>query len=205
MRIGFWGSKKKATKHVSQETIVLNGKHFSYILTKNPKARYLRISVKHTGALHVTSPLRLPQEKIEHFILEKESWILPKIDYFKSLPKQPTPQESKEDYLLFREKARLLVHNKITTLNADYNFSYNNVRIKNHSTLWGSCSRKGNLNFNYRIVHLDEKFVNYIVVHELCHLQEFNHSTRFWDLVAKVIPDHKTIRKELRLLGITSK
>jgi predicted metal-dependent hydrolase len=205
MRIGFWGSKKTISKHVSQESIMLGNKLLSYTLTRNPKARHLRISIKYAGALHVTSPLRLSQEKIEHFILEKESWILPKIDYFKSLPKQPTPQESQVDYETHKEQARILVHKKIASLNAHYNFSYNTIRIKNHSTLWGSCSRKRNLNFNYRIVYLKEKFVDYIIVHELCHLQEFNHSSDFWELVAKVIPNHKAIRKELRILGIQSK
>jgi len=63
---------------------------------------------------------------------------------------------------------------------------------------WGSCSVSGNLNFNYKLIHLPEDIAEYIVAHELCHLAEFNHSKKFWELVSKTIPDHKLRRKRLK-------
>ncbi|MFA5730367.1 MAG: M48 family metallopeptidase [Candidatus Paceibacterota bacterium] len=64
--------------------------------------------------------------------------------------------------------------------------------------------RKGNLNFNYKIALLPERLADYIIVHELCHLKEVNHSQKFWNLVAKMMPDYLEIRNELKKSGIKS-
>ena len=79
---------------------------------------------------------------------------------------------------------------------------FNKINIKNQKTRWGSCSKKGNLNFNYKIALLPQHLADYIIVHELCHLGEFNHSRSFWNLVAKVFPEYLGIRNELRRSGI---
>jgi predicted metal-dependent hydrolase len=102
------------------------------------------------------------------------------------------------NYLKYKESAVILVKNKLEYFNQFYNYKYNRVTIKNQKTRWGSCSKKGNLNFNYKIVLLSQKQIDYIIVHELCHLKEFNHSQRFWDLVALTILDYKEIRSSLR-------
>lgn len=64
--------------------------------------------------------------------------------------------------------------------------------------MWGSCSKKGNLNFNWRLIQLPPELADYVIVHELCHLKELNHSQRFWDLVGQAIPDYKERRQALR-------
>lgn len=97
-----------------------------------------------------------------------------------------------------REAARALVHARLEYFNQYYNFSYNKVAIRNQKTRWGSCSSKGNLNFSVRILTLPPDAQDYLIVHELCHLKEFNHSSRFWDLVAEQVPDYKRIRHMLR-------
>ncbi|MBY0328537.1 M48 family metallopeptidase [Patescibacteria group bacterium] len=97
-----------------------------------------------------------------------------------------------------RETARVLVHARLEHFNQYYHFSYNKVAIRNQKTRWGSCSSKGNLNFSVRILTLAPDEQDYLIVHELCHLKEFNHSSRFWDLVAEQIPDYKRIRQILR-------
>ena len=100
-------------------------------------------------------------------------------------------------------KALLIIKDRIEYFNTIYNFKWNRIVIRNQKTRWGSCSKKGNLNFNYKIALLPPKSADYIIVHELCHLGEFNHSQKFWDLVAKTIPDYKEIRKDLRKNGHT--
>lgn len=96
-----------------------------------------------------------------------------------------------------KEIARVVVQQKLIQFNQYYGFKYERVAIRNQRSRWGSCSKKGNLNFHYRIAFLPEKFLDYVVVHELCHLKEFNHSKNFWALVEKTIPDHVVVRREL--------
>ena len=102
-----------------------------------------------------------------------------------------------------KERALLIVKDRIEYFNTFYNFKWNRIVIRNQKTRWGSCSKKGNLNFNYKIALLPPKSADYIIVHELCHLGEFNHSQKFWDLVGETIPDYKAIRKDLRKNGQT--
>jgi predicted metal-dependent hydrolase len=83
-----------------------------------------------------------------------------------------------------------------------YGFKYNRVSIKNQKTRWGSCSKKGNLNFNYKIFLLSPDMRDYIIVHELCHLKELNHSRKFWTLVEEIVPDYRIARKALKKQGL---
>jgi predicted metal-dependent hydrolase len=101
-------------------------------------------------------------------------------------------------YIEHKEAARALVHARLEALNAHYGFAYNRVAIKDARSRWGSCSQKKNLNFNYRLVFLPAHLVDYIVVHELCHLKEFNHGPSFWTLVAEVVPEYKACIRELK-------
>lgn len=102
------------------------------------------------------------------------------------------------NYIKYKKDAIILVKERLEYFNQFYNYKYGRVAIRNQKTRWGSCSKKGNLNFNYKIVLLTPKQADYIIVHELCHLKEFNHSQRFWDLVAKAVPDYKEVRHSLR-------
>ncbi len=104
---------------------------------------------------------------------------------------------SRVKYKKHKEAARAFVHAKLEFFNRHYGFSYHSVAIRNQRSRWGSCSKKGNLNFNYRLIELPEHLADAVIVHELCHLKEFNHSKAFWDLVGETIPDHKGRRKKL--------
>jgi len=98
----------------------------------------------------------------------------------------------------YKELAINLADNRIKYFNSFYNFKINKVRIKNQKSRWGSCSKKRNLNFNYKIIYLKPKLADYLIVHELCHLGELNHSRRFWALVKKTIPDYRKVNREMR-------
>ncbi|MFA7088069.1 MAG: M48 family metallopeptidase [Patescibacteria group bacterium] len=108
------------------------------------------------------------------------------------------PKRNRPEYLARKEEARLMIANRLEELNRYYNFKYGRISIRDQRTRWGSCSKKGNLNFNYRLMNLPERVRDYVIVHELCHLKEFNHSSRFWDLVSAALPDYRELRKILK-------
>jgi predicted metal-dependent hydrolase len=109
-------------------------------------------------------------------------------------------RNTKFNYKKYKEHSLYLIHQKIIHFNTHYNFKINKVFIKNQKTRWGSCSTKGNLNFNYKVALIPEHLTDYVVVHEICHLGQFNHSPKFWALVAQTIPDYKKRRRELKKL-----
>lgn len=100
-------------------------------------------------------------------------------------------------YLTHKEEARELVLARLTHFNQYYNFTYKRVAIRNQRRCWGSCTSLKNLNFSYRLLFLPPELLDYIIVHELCHLAELNHGERFWSLVAEQVPDYQERKKDL--------
>ncbi len=140
---------------------------------------------------------------IESLIKLKANWILDKINHFRNVAKnskipRKSKAEQKAEYARLKNDALKIATEKVAYWNTFYNFKYKNISIKNQKTRWGSCSRNGNLNFNYKIALISDKLADYLVVHEICHLGEFNHSAEFWALVAKTIPDYAIVRRELK-------
>ncbi|MDD5433102.1 MAG: M48 family metallopeptidase [Candidatus Pacebacteria bacterium] len=109
---------------------------------------------------------------------------------------------TKKDYLKYKDQAMALAQNRIEYFNKIYGLKYNKINIKNQKTRWGSCSKKGNLNFNYKIALLPERLADYIIVHELCHLKEFNHGQKFWNLVAKAVPEYSKLKRGLKITQV---
>jgi predicted metal-dependent hydrolase len=101
----------------------------------------------------------------------------------------------------YRHQAKEVFAARIALCNRDYGFQLGRVAIKEQKSRWGSCSRQGNLNFNWRLLLAPLSVLDYVVVHELCHLKELNHSPRFWRLVAHACPDYAAQRRWLRLHG----
>lgn len=164
------------------------------------RAKRMRLSVYSDGRCVVTMPRVLPMAMVEKFLFQKSGWLLGKIDYFRRVGPIAKKGNSKEDFLKHKEQALLLARERLEHFNAFYGYSWNKITIKNTKTRWGSCSKKGNLNFSYKIALLPQKIADYIIVHELCHLGEFNHSRQFWNLVAKTVPEYLEIRRELKKL-----
>lgn len=123
---------------------------------------------------------------------------------FKKKPRQDRipNSRSRAHYLRWKERARVYIYQRVNFFNRKYRFSFNRIAIRNQRSLWGSCSSKRNLNFNYRLLFLPQQISDYIIVHELCHLQELNHSSKFWELVAQAIPEYKERKKRLRNIKV---
>jgi predicted metal-dependent hydrolase len=163
------------------------------------RTKHLRVSVYPGGRVVVSHPVRIRASSIERFLIDHAAWIEAQVEKQKnvSVPKERLRGTSSA-YRAQKEAARALVHARLAYFNQHYGFFYARVAIKNMSTRWGSCSQKRNLNFHYKIINLPSHLQDYLVVHELCHLQAFNHGAAFWSLVAETIPAYKVCRAELR-------
>jgi predicted metal-dependent hydrolase len=179
--------------------IILAGKKIEYAIKESRKASRMRLSVYPGGAITVTVPVGMRFSLMERFMKMKSRWILSKIKIMEKKNFNPFFQRySKKEYLKLKPEALGLVKTKIKEFNEIYKFEFNKISIRNSRSRWGSCSSKKKLSFNYKIIFLPEKLQDYVIIHELCHTKELNHSNRFWGLVAQIIPDYKKMRKEIR-------
>jgi len=177
--------------------VKLHNKYINYTVRASKRARRLRMAVYCDGSLVITKPIGTHDNLVEKFIKKKASWVLSKLEYFVDFKDDFVSSLGKRHYLKHKDEALAFVEKRVKRFNKIYNFRYNKIVIKNQKTIWGSCSKKKNLNFNYKIIFLPKKFADYIVAHELCHLQEFSHSNKFWNLVDKAIPDYADLKKNL--------
>ena len=169
-----------------------------YKLKVSKRARRMRLAVYCDGSCVITVPKTMPGNLIEKFIVGKSQWVVDKIDFFRKLGYRPRRTSSRAEFAKYKDRAMEIARSRIEYFNRAYKFSINKINIKNQKTRWGSCSKKGNLNFNYKIALLPQAMSDYIIIHELCHLGEFNHSQNFWNLVAQYSPDYLDIRSKLK-------
>lgn len=162
------------------------------------RARSLGVTVYPDSRVVVTVPRGTPHGAVSDYISRNMAWIEEQTKTLKRYEGCINLPGGRRDYLKHKEKARSFVRTRLLMFNEYYRLRYGRISIKNLRASWGSCSELGNLNYNYKIVHLPDPLAEYIVVHELCHLAEFNHSNRFWELVSRAVPDHKERRKALR-------
>ena len=109
-------------------------------------------------------------------------------------------------YFALREFAARYLERKVEEWAERTDSDYNRLRVKDHRSKWGSCSALRNINLNWQLIFLEEELIDYVVIHELMHLREMNHSSRFWAWVEKFCPDYKLSRKKLKekswLIGV---
>jgi predicted metal-dependent hydrolase len=108
-------------------------------------------------------------------------------------------------YLKHKEAARIVINERLAYFAPLCGVTYKRVSIRNQKRRWGSCSSLGNLNFSYRVAALPPELRDYVIVHELCHLRELNHSKAFWALVEEVLPDYKERDLALRKTSANTK
>lgn len=174
----------------------------SYTLKRRKNLRSMRLSVCADGEVIVSAPKRMSVSTIESFIYEKASWIRSAVERFARFPKPIVPRTNINDFKKYKEVARELVTRRLAywvahPAYAPYKFTVGRISIRNQKSRWGSCSKGGNLSFSYRVALLPPDLTDYVIVHELCHIGQFNHSRAFWGLVEQGMPDWKERRKKL--------
>ena len=151
--------------------------------------------------LVVRAPRRMPAWKIRQFIEEKKNWIEKHLQKRTMQPAQPVFTQSQLQELA--DRASTHIPERAARYAGRLGVTYNRITIRAQHTRWGSCSRVGNLNFNCLLMLAPPSVLDYVVIHELCHRLEMNHSARFWALVESLCPDYRTCRKWLKETGST--
>ena len=167
----------------------------------------VRRSKRKSAAIKITAdmqivvfvPVYVSDNEIERMVISKSKWI----DEHMLKVQSTIDERSKLEKITFEQIKELedqaveYIPKRVKYYAEKENFVYNKITIKNLVSRWGSCSTKGNLNFNCLLMLMPDYVIDYIVVHELCHLREMNHSEKFWAEVEKIMPDYQ--RAELWL------
>ena len=162
------------------------------------RRKSLSIRITQEGNLEIRAPLGMPKGEIEAFLKEKAQWI--ETHRAKVLAEYTQGQEAplgEEEILTLAEQMRQRLPEKLNRHAASMGVTFGRVTIRCQQTRWGSCSSRGNLNFNCLLMLAPEEVLDYVVVHELAHRKQMNHSALFWQEVARECPDYK---KPLRWL-----
>lgn len=170
------------------------------VIKSNRKTVAIQVNSDLSVTLRV--PRRATQRDIQKILKEKENWIRKHIEDIKqkkealdaSMPERLTNDEIHE----LANKALKYIPERVAYYAKQIGVNYGGITIRNQKTRWGSCSSKGNLNFNCLLMLTPPEVIDYVVVHELCHRKEMNHSKAFWSEVEKVLPDYKDQIKWLK-------
>ena len=160
------------------------------------RRKSIAIEITPRGEILVRSPLRMTKRDIQQFVESRQDWIITHLSKIPSV----TP--------LTLQAHKALIHSakQILPVKADHyagllGVTYGRITIRSQHTRWGSCSASGNLSFNCLLMLAPDEVQNYVVVHELCHRKELNHSPRFWAEVERILPDYKVRQKWLKNNG----
>lgn len=165
--------------------------------------RTISLEITSPGEILVRAPRRMSEVEIRAFVESKSSWLA------KHLQKKEQDLEAVQEEGHFTEAeikrltclAKQVIPEKVAYYARLMGVTYGCITIRKQKSRWGSCSREGNLNFNCLLMMTPTEVLDYVVVHELSHRLEMNHSARFWAQVEKVIPDYRGPRKWLKEHG----
>ena len=170
------------------------------IIRSNRKT--ISIQVNPDLSVTVRAPKRASARYIEQILQEKEPWINKHIQQIKrkriQYESQNINQLSFDEINKLIDKAHDYIPGRVSYFAKLISVDYGRITIRNQKTRWGSCSSKGNLNFNCLLMLAPPEVIDYVVVHELCHRKQMNHSKDFWSEVEKVIPNYKQSEKWLK-------
>ena len=158
--------------------------------------RTVSIQVTAEGEVVVRAPRLYPKYKIEAFLRQKGPWIRARLEALASAPRLPVLSEAEHKALA--TAAKTWFAERTAYFAPMVGVTYGSVTIRTQKTRWGSCTGKGDLNFNSLLMLAPEEIRDYVVVHELCHRRHMDHSAAFWAEVERILPDYKLRRKWLK-------
>ena len=177
-----------------------------HIVFSNRKS--IGIQIKADASVQVRAPFYVSKSKIESFIREKSDWIyknyIQMSERNESTAIALTPLQKQQTESLkkrFQNAARVHFPKRCAELQKLTGGTYTKITIRNQKTRWGSCSQTGTLSFNYRLMMAPPAVIDYVIIHELCHITHMNHSKSFWNKVASVMPDYAIHKQWLKEHG----
>jgi predicted metal-dependent hydrolase len=171
--------------------------NIQYTVKPSKRSRRIRISIS-GGRVIVTAPLRVSKEQLDRIIVDHEAWINKVVRRYKKMTADVKFSRDIFDKKEFVVKVKAMVEDRYRLIAAPFGVRLGKVAVKKMRSRWGSCSSRGNVSVNLLLGHLPDELLEYVVVHELCHLVHHNHSKKFWSLVAAYSPDFKKRKLELR-------
>jgi predicted metal-dependent hydrolase len=171
-----------------------------YTLRDDRRARRIVITVRRDGSVVATKPRWVTRAIADRFVRENRSWIDRTRAKYGPRPNTSRIESSAHEYVRLKKIVQREIAKRVKHFAPLYGAKHARVIVRNQKSRWGSCAKSGTISFNYRLLFLPAELADYVVVHEVCHLLEMNHSKRFWALVARTIPNHVSLRKELRKL-----
>ena len=168
------------------------------------KRRSVSLHIRPDGSLEVRAPLFMRGSEIERIVREKEGWILKqqaKIARQEKESEESGGVMSREEVRNLAEQALKVIPERVKYYAPLVGVNYGRITIRSQRTRWGSCTRQGNLNFNCLLMLAPPEVLDSVVVHELCHRKEMNHSDRFYREVLRVYPEYHKWNKWLKEHG----
>lgn len=163
----------------------------------------IAIQIRKDASVVVRAPQHTPKQEIDWFVADHADWIQKHTEAVKKrmLEEEPSNALSMDQIRELANKALIVIPPRTAHYAAIMGVSYGRITIRNQKTRWGSCSAKGNLNFNCLLMLMPEEILDYVIVHELAHLREMNHSPQFWAIVEEVLPDYQERKQWLKENG----
>lgn len=161
------------------------------------RRKTIAIQIDREGQVIVRTPYGITKRQVEEFLDEKKDWILQTRQRVEKRKTEQIPisEEVRREGI---ERAKRIFLERTAYFAKRMGVDYGGITIREQKTRWGSCSSKGNLNFNWKLVLLDPELLDYVVVHELAHRREMNHSKNFWKIVEAELPDYRERRRRLK-------
>lgn len=157
------------------------------------RRRTLGIQIPDGAHVLIRAPLRMSAAEIRRIMEEKRDWIESHLAQAKKMEEacRQLPRLTMEEVDQLADRALDFFPQRVRMIAQQMNVRFGRITVRNQKTRWGSCSSKGNLNFNCLLMLCPPDVRDYVIVHELCHLKEMNHSPRFWAEVEKAMPDYR--------------
>ena len=171
------------------------------------RRRTLGLEVRQDGRVVLRAPQGAGSQAVMKFVREHQAWIVEKwfeARRLREAREDVPPRDYEENPALeaaYRREARRRIEERAAYFAEKMGVDYGRIAIKAAKTRWGSCSAKGNLNFHWKLILMPPTVLDYVVVHELAHRIEMNHSPRFWAQVERILPDYRERRKWLKEKG----